>query len=59
MRVANSSKRYRASWGPGPASGWYCTEKARSEDTASPSITPSFKLTWVTTAPGTESAATA
>src|SRR3546814_16980085 len=28
IRVLKSSKRWRASWGPGPASGWCCTDQA-------------------------------
>ncbi len=28
MSAANSSKKYLASFGPGAASGWYCTENA-------------------------------
>src|ERR1700722_4228499 len=47
---ANSPNRYLASCGPGPASGWYWTEKAGRSRQEMPSITPSFKLTWVTSA---------
>ena len=47
-----------ASWGPGPASGWYCTLKAgHVGGTRMPSITPSLRLTWVTSALGTEPSA--
>src|SRR2546423_1429833 len=28
MRLVNESNRYDASWGPGPASGWYWTPNA-------------------------------
>ena len=60
IRPANSSNRYRLSWGPGPASGWYCTLKAGAPSTRIPSHTPSFRLTWVSSArPASESAATA
>ena len=45
---SNRPKRYRASWGPGPASGWYWTEKQRRSAPTMPSMTPSFRLTWVT-----------
>src|SRR4051812_48172322 len=41
----NSSNRYLASWGPGPASGWYWTLKAGTSRHRNPSTTPSFRLT--------------
>ena len=33
----NLSKRWRASCGPGPASGWYCTVEAGTSRSTSPS----------------------
>ena len=44
---------------PGPASGWCCTEKAGTSMARMPSLTPSLRFTWVTSAPGTEPSATA
>lgn len=40
-----------ASFGPGAASGWYCTEKTGSVLCRSPSTVPSLRLISVTTAP--------
>src|SRR5262249_41530422 len=42
------SNRNEASWGPGAASGWYCTDHTGLSDTANPSTVPSLRLTWVT-----------
>src|SRR5690606_6031048 len=52
IRAANSSNRYPASWGPGPASGWYWMPRARSDGTRKPSTTPSLRLTWVISTSG-------
>ena len=35
------SKWTSASWGPGAASGWYCTEKAHCSRASTPSLVPS------------------
>ena len=43
----------------GPASGWYCTLKAGTSRQRMPSTTPSFRLTWVTSARDSEPSATA
>ena len=42
-----------------PASGWYCTPKAGTSRQHRPSITPSFRLTWVTSARSIEPSTTA
>ena len=47
INALNSSKRYRASCGPGDASGWYCTENIGYLRCRNPSRVLSFKLTWV------------
>ncbi len=36
--------------GPGPASGWYCTENAGTSAQTKPSMTPSLRFTWLTSA---------
>ena len=59
MRSAKRSNRYAASWGPGAASGWYWTLKAGTSRLARPSITPSLRFTWVTSAACSEPSATA
>ena len=46
----NRAKRWRASWGPGDDSGWYCTPKACASSTSMPSTVPSFRFTWETRA---------
>ena len=38
MSSSKCVKRYRASWGPGPASGWYCTANAGASSRRNPSI---------------------
>ena len=59
MRSVNAPKRYDASCGPGAASGWCCTLNAGTPRTFSPSTVPSFRFTWVMSAPpGMVSAAT-
>ena len=42
----------RASCGPGPASGWYCTLNAGTSRQRSPSTTPSLRFTCVTVGSG-------
>ncbi len=59
MSARNSSNRYLASCGPGPASGWYWTLNARASVQRRPSMTPSFRLTWLTAAPVSVPSATA
>ena len=36
MRAAKRAKRYPESWGPGLASGWYCTLKNRQIEVLQP-----------------------
>ena len=57
---ANLPKRGAASWGPGPASGWYWTLKSPSERFSKPSVVPSYRFTWVVRVPaaGRESIST-
>src|SRR6266404_978923 len=56
----NRRNRYRASCGPGDASGWYCTENVGCPFTASPSQVRSFRLTCVISArPRSDSTSTA
>ncbi len=50
ISFSNVPNRYLASCGPGPASGWYCTPKAGADSCTDPSMTPSFRLTWVISA---------
>src|ERR1700730_482450 len=50
MNSQNSPNRPAASCGPGAASGWYWTLNAGASSSRSPSTTPSFRLTWVTSA---------
>jgi hypothetical protein len=45
IRLLNRSNKYLLSWGPGPASGWYWTLKARCPASVIPSLVLSFKLT--------------
>src|SRR5207245_7747434 len=44
------AKRWRASWGPGAASGWYWTEKAGMSRQRNPSSVPSFRFQCVSAA---------
>src|SRR5439155_14261936 len=56
----NLRNRYRASCGPGDASGWYCTEKVGCPLTASPSHVRSLRLMCVISArPRSDSTSTA
>ena len=55
----NWAKRYSASWGPGPASGWYCTLNAGMSRQRRPSMTPSFRLRCVMSTLAMESSTSA
>src|SRR5436189_3808894 len=56
----NRRNRYRASCGPGDASGWYCTENVGCTFTARPSQVRSFRLMCVVSAfPRSDSTSTA
>src|SRR6186713_2737049 len=48
MSEENSWKKYFASFGPGAASGWYCTEKTGASRCRKPSTVPSLRLMCVT-----------
>src|SRR5690606_40319296 len=47
----NASNRYAASWGPGAASGWYCTAKIGLLTCRKPASVPSLRLTCVGSPP--------
>ena len=53
---SNIANRYRASCGPGPASGWYCTLNAGTPSIASLRWCWSLRLRWVTVDAAVEAA---
>src|ERR687894_827590 len=51
-RSRNRSKRCRASWGPGPASGWYCTVEPGTSRRTRPSTVRSYRFScWSSAVP--------
>ena len=59
IRPTKRANRWWLSWGPGDASGWYCTENAGAPSTAKPSTVWSNSETCVTVTPrGSDCAST-